>query len=101
MAWAESLAQNLIFLKLKFLKAYDKVDWQFLFGSMVNFSLPEEFMDMTKLLFSDAEAEVKVNGFPSPSFKILRGVHQGCPLQPFIFLIVVEVLNTVVKKEVE
>jgi hypothetical protein len=100
MAWAKFSEQDLIFLKLDFSKAYDRVDWQFLFGALCNFGFPEEFVAMTKLLFEDAEAAVKVNGSSSSSFKILRGVCQGCPLAPYLFLVVAEVLNTMMKKEV-
>jgi hypothetical protein len=46
----------------------------------------------------DASASVKINGSPSPAFVIERGVRQGCPLAPYLFLIIAEVLNAVVKK---
>jgi hypothetical protein len=42
-----------------------------------------------------------VNGSFSESFKIGRGVRQGCPIAPYLFLIVAEVLNTMVAAEVE
>lgn len=56
---------------------------------------------MTQLLFYGATANVKVNGSQSPEFGIHWGVRQGCPLAPYLFLIVVEVENTMVKKGVE
>jgi hypothetical protein len=86
MAWAEFSEQDLIFLKLDFSKAYDRVDWQFLFGALCNFGFPEEFVAITKLLFTDAKAAVK---------------RQGCLLAPYLFLVVAEVLNAMVKREVD
>jgi hypothetical protein len=46
----------------------------------------------------DASSSVKINGSPSPAFVIERGVRQGCPLAPYLFLIIAEVLNAMVKQ---
>lgn len=98
--WAEHTNQALIFLKLDFSNAFDRVDWDFLFGAMGKLGIPGEFIAMTKLLLQDAQASVKVNGSLSPLFAIERGVRQGCPLAPYLFLIVAEVLNVMVKEGV-
>ena len=57
---------------------------------------PQVFIKMVSLLFHDASVCVKLNGKPSPYFPIQRGVQQGCPLAPYLFLIVAEVLNAMV-----
>jgi hypothetical protein len=101
MAWASQSQQALFFLKLDFAKAYDKVDWNFKFEAMTAMGYPGEFVLMVRLLFQDAAACVKVNGSSSKTFQIGRGVRQGCPLAPYLFLIVAEVLNNMVLKEVE
>lgn len=82
--------------KLDFTKAYDMVEWDFLFKSMLAMGFPPKFIDMVKLLFRHASASVKVNGVPSPTFKIERGVRQGCPLAPYLFIILADVLNIMV-----
>lgn len=74
MAWAEQTGQPFIFLKLDFSKAYDMVDWGFLFRAMAEFGIPGEFIAWTKLLFRDATASVKLNDSASPAFAIERGV---------------------------
>ena len=51
-----------------------------------------------KLLFGNATAAVNINGSPGRSFKVERGVRQGCPLAPYLFLIVGEVLTHIIKK---
>jgi hypothetical protein len=76
------------------------VDWNFLFKAMIRMGFPSEFVDMIKILFRDAEACVKVNGSVSNSFRIERGVRQGCPIAPYLFLIVAEVLNRMVMAKV-
>lgn len=101
MDWAEQSDQALLFLKLDFSKAYDMVDWGCLFRVMEKMGFPLEFIHMVSLFFCDATAVVKVNGTPSPLFAIERGVRQGCPLAPYLFLIIAEILNTMVTKEME
>jgi hypothetical protein len=58
------------------------------------------FIKWVKLLFTNASAAVNLNGSPGENFKIERGVRQGCPLAPYLFLIVGEVLTHVIKKAV-
>jgi len=64
---------------------------------MRTLGFPEEFVSMIKLLFQNAQASIKVNGDHSPTFSIQRGVQENCPLAPYLFLIMVEVLNSMVK----
>jgi hypothetical protein len=91
----------LVFLKLDFSKAYDRVDLGFLFQTMESFGIPREFTHMTQLLFGGANACVSVNGKLTRKFPINQGVRQGCPLAPYLFLIIGEVLNLCIKAEVE
>lgn len=101
MAWAEQSNQALLFLKLDFSKAYDMVEWGCLFRIMQKMGFPAEFIHLVSLLFQDAAAVLKGNGTSSPIFNIERGVRQGCLLAPYLFLIVVEVLNTMVTEEMK
>lgn len=91
--YAKKSNQPLLFLKLDFTKAYDKVDLQFLLAAMQMMGFPLEFIRMTKLLFLGARARVLDNGQVSESFPVLQGVRQGCPLAPYLFSIVGEILN--------
>ena len=99
--WARTSKQPTIFLKLDFSKAYDKVSWHFLFKAMKAMDICEEFIKWVKLLFTNASAAVNLNGTLESHFKIERGVRQGCPLAPYLFLIVGEVLIHMVKKAVD
>ena len=62
--------------------------------------MSEEFTKWVKLLFTGASAAVNLNGSAGGSFNIERGVRQGCPLAPYLFLIVGEALTHTVKKTV-
>ena len=99
--WAKKSNQPSIFLKLDFSKAYDKVSWRFLFRAMKALNICEEFIDWVKLFFTNASAAVNLNGNPGGNFKIERGMRQGCPLAPYLFLIVGEILTHMIKRAVE
>jgi hypothetical protein len=99
-AWAEESNQDLILLKLDFTKAYDVVSWRFLFRTMATMGLPSPFIDMIRLLFRDARAAVSLNGEPTESFEICRRVRQGCPLAPYLFLLVGETLHAATRAAV-
>ena len=91
---AKYSSQPLLFFKLDFAKAYDKVDnLSFLYRAMTKIGILEEFINMIRLLFLGASACVNVNGINTRSFKIGEGVCHGCPLAPYLFLIVGKTLN--------
>jgi hypothetical protein len=56
---------------------------------------------MTRLLFQQAQARIVVNGKTTQTFPILQGVRQGCPLAPYLFLVIGEILNFTMKREVQ
>ena len=58
----------------------------------------ERYIKWVQLLFGNATASLNLNGSLGSSFKIERGVRQGCPLAPYIFLIVGETFISMVKK---
>ncbi|XP_071689089.1 uncharacterized protein [Rutidosis leptorrhynchoides] len=50
--------------------------------------------------FNSTSISILVNGFPTNEFSIERGVRQGDPLSPFLFIIAAEGLNYLTKKAV-
>lgn len=98
--WAKVSRQPTVFLKIDFSKAYDKISWRFLFLAMKKMGMSEKFVEWVKLLFTRTSTAVNLNGSPGSQFKVERGVMQGCPLAPYIFLIVGEVLTHSIKKAV-
>jgi hypothetical protein len=63
-------------------------------------NISEKFIEWVKLLFTNTSAAVNLNGNPGGNFKIERGVTQGCPFAPYLFLIVGEILTHMIKKAV-
>ena len=87
-----------MFLKLDFSKAYDKVSWRFFFHAMGMIGISEQYIRWIQLLFRNATSTVNLNGNPSETFNIERGVRQGCPLAPYVCFFVGEALTHMVKK---
>jgi hypothetical protein len=97
---AKKTNQPLVFLKLDFSKAYDRVELDFLFQVLLRMGFPSNFVDMIKLLFRRVQACVSINGRTTRKFKIEQGVKQGCPVASYLFLVIGEILNECIKWEV-
>jgi hypothetical protein len=89
---------NSLILKLDLRKAYDKVSWQFLRMMLIQIGLKWEVTQWIMGCVSSANYVVLINGSPTGFFKSHRGLRQGCPLSPLLFLLVVEGLSRLLKK---
>ena len=78
--------QSLAIFSLDFEKAYDRVDWGFLEGTLSRFGFDDEWIRGVSALYSCASSNVLLPGGKGASFKLSRSVRQGCPLAPFLFL---------------
>jgi hypothetical protein len=83
---AKKLNRNLLLFKVDFEKAYDSVDWNYLDDVMSKMSFPRLWRKWMKECVTTATAAVLVNGSPTDEFSLARGLRQGDPLSPFLFL---------------
>uniref|UniRef100_A0A8C5WG47 Reverse transcriptase domain-containing protein n=1 Tax=Leptobrachium leishanense TaxID=445787 RepID=A0A8C5WG47_9ANUR len=73
-------------------KAFDRVLWPYLMRVLQRFGLGQDFLTWISSLYSSPTARVRVNGALTPSFPILNGTRQGCPLSPLLFALSLEPL---------
>ncbi|XP_026459010.1 uncharacterized protein LOC113359627 [Papaver somniferum] len=73
-------------LKIDLRKAYDTVSWEAIVLCLNKMGFPRIFIDWVYLCISSAKFVVLVNGSPYGYFSASRGLRQGCPLSPYLFV---------------
>jgi len=91
--WAEENNQDLVLLLLDFEKAFDRIEWDFLFKTLKTLGFSDVWVRWVKLLYKSASSAIKVNGTTGPDFPLERSVRQGCPLAPYLFILATDVLG--------
>ncbi|MEK6264009.1 MAG: reverse transcriptase family protein [Clostridium sp.] len=85
----------LIFLDYN--KAFDSVEWEIVERSLKYFGFKQNIIQYVKYIYTDNSSCIINNGHISNFFKISRGLRQGCPLSPYLFIIVVEILAIMIR----
>jgi hypothetical protein len=86
--------------KLDLSKAYDMVDWDFLKKVMQRMGFSHRWVNWIMACVTSVRYQVKFNGNLLDSFSPSRGLRQGDPLSPFLFLFVADGLSTLLHNEV-
>ena len=99
MIWITQKKQNIpgILLFVDFEKAFDSIDWEFMVKCLDVFGFGPSLKGWIETFYKNISSCVINNGMCTSQFEIQRGVRQGDPMSPYLFIIVAEVLATAIR----
>ncbi|KAL6208769.1 hypothetical protein ACLB2K_019714 [Fragaria x ananassa] len=87
--------------KIDLSKAYDKLSWKFIEQVLGEVKIPANFVKLIMSCISTASYQIIVNGELSQSFTGSRGIRQGDPLSPYLFVLCMEKLSHIIQSAVD
>ncbi len=68
------------------------MEHSYLWNTLETFGFHKDFLSMLKIIYSDIESVIKINGGLCAPFKVSRGIRQGCSLSGMLYSIAIEPL---------
>ncbi|GJY00523.1 RNA-directed DNA polymerase, eukaryota [Tanacetum coccineum] len=91
--WCRRKKKHALIFKVDFEKAFDSVRWDFVDDVLNKFGFGERWRTWIQSCLRSSRGSILVNGSPTEEFQFFRGLKQGDPLSPFLFILIMESLH--------
>ena len=88
-----------IILSLDYAKAFDTLSLDSIIKALDHFGFGEKFIKWINILLLDRKSCIRNGGHLSDFFDMQRGVRQGCPISPLLFILTVEILAKNIRRD--
>ena len=86
-----------LLLFIDFEKAFDSLEWSFILDSLRFFRFGTSIINWVTVFYNKTESCILNNGWASNFFETQRGVKQGCPSSPYLFILPAEVMAKAIR----
>ena len=93
--------KNYMIISLDVEKAFDKIQHPFMIKVLERSGIQGPYLNIIKVIYSKPVANIKLNGEKLEATPLKSGTRQGCPLSPYLFIIVLEVLPRIIQQQKE
>ncbi|KAK7808679.1 hypothetical protein U0070_011974 [Myodes glareolus] len=90
--------KNHMIISLDAEKAFDKIQHPFMIKVLERLGIRGSYLNIIKAIYSKPTANIKLNGEKLKAIPLKSGTRQGCPLSPYLFNIVLEVLAIAIRQ---
>jgi retron-type reverse transcriptase len=93
--------KNHMFISLDAEKECDNIQYPFMIKVLEKSGIQGPYLNILKAIYSKPVANIKLNGENLEAIPLKSGTRQGCPLSPYLFNIVLEVLARAIRQQKE